>query len=100
MKHYQKNKYINNIHPRLYVYEGKFNMCLSDHHIHSQSHVSENLQEVKIVKEMFPDSNSYTDVYHKHNLLTNKVEEKKTIPDRSENAFVDTRFIVLRLHRR
>nr|XP_057927268.1 guanine deaminase isoform X2 [Doryrhamphus excisus] len=37
-----------------------------------KSHISENVEEVKIVKELFPDCDSYTDVYYKHNLLTNK----------------------------
>ncbi|RXM27579.1 Guanine deaminase [Acipenser ruthenus] len=36
------------------------------------SHISENTEEVQIVKEMFPDCKSYTDVYNKYNLLTNK----------------------------
>ncbi|XP_061528179.1 guanine deaminase isoform X2 [Phycodurus eques] len=43
-----------------------------NNNLHIQSHISENVEEVKIVKELFPDSDSYTDVYHKHNLLTNK----------------------------
>ena len=38
-----------------------------------QSHISENRDEVKLVKELFPDNENYTDVYHKHNLLTGKV---------------------------
>jgi hypothetical protein len=28
---------------------------------------------VKLVQELFPESESYTDVYRKHNLLTSKV---------------------------
>ncbi|KAK6494316.1 guanine deaminase isoform X1 [Huso huso] len=40
--------------------------------LHIQSHISENTEEVQIVKEMFPDCKSYTDVYNKYNLLTNK----------------------------
>ncbi|KAK1176036.1 guanine deaminase isoform X1 [Acipenser oxyrinchus oxyrinchus] len=40
--------------------------------LHIQSHISENTEEVQIVKEMFPDCTSYTDVYNKYNLLTNK----------------------------
>jgi len=39
----------------------------------SQSHISENKTEVKLVKEMFPDYKTYTEVYHKHKLLTSKV---------------------------
>lgn len=38
-----------------------------------QSHISETIEEVNAVKELFPESKSYTDVYHKHNLLTDKV---------------------------
>lgn len=38
-----------------------------------QSHISENAEEIKLVKDLFPESKSYTDVYHKYNLLTDKV---------------------------
>ena len=41
--------------------------------VYSQSHISENVEEVKLVKELFPEAKSYTDVYHKYNLLTDKV---------------------------
>ncbi|KAM9392213.1 guanine deaminase [Pholidichthys leucotaenia] len=40
--------------------------------LHIQSHISENLDEIKLVKELFPESESYTDVYLKSNLLTDK----------------------------
>ncbi|XP_061116429.1 guanine deaminase [Conger conger] len=40
--------------------------------LHIQSHISETKDEVDLVKQLFPDSESYADVYHKHNLLTNK----------------------------
>ncbi|XP_014859296.1 PREDICTED: guanine deaminase [Poecilia mexicana] len=40
--------------------------------LHIQSHISENLEEVEWVKELFPNSESYTDIYHKCNLLTDK----------------------------
>ncbi|XP_029019893.1 guanine deaminase [Betta splendens] len=43
-----------------------------NNNLHIQSHISENTEEVKLVKELFPESESYTDVYHKCNLLTNK----------------------------
>lgn len=46
-------------------------MCFFDSFI--QSHISENKEEVKLVKELFPESKSYTDVYYKNNLLTDKV---------------------------
>jgi guanine deaminase len=54
-----------------------------------QTHVSENKGEIALVKELFPSSKSYTDVYDTHNLLTPKTilahaihlstEERKTI---------------------
>ncbi|XP_030647259.1 guanine deaminase isoform X1 [Chanos chanos] len=40
--------------------------------LHIQSHISETKEEVEVVKELFPDHKSYTDVYKKHHLLTNK----------------------------
>uniref|UniRef100_A0A3B5MRA6 Guanine deaminase n=1 Tax=Xiphophorus couchianus TaxID=32473 RepID=A0A3B5MRA6_9TELE len=40
--------------------------------LHIQSHISENLEEVELVKELFPNSESYTDIYHKCNILTDK----------------------------
>lgn len=35
-----------------------------------QTHISENLNEVKLVKELFPDQKTYADVYDHHGLLT------------------------------
>ncbi|KAM6930329.1 guanine deaminase [Xenentodon cancila] len=43
-----------------------------NNNLHIQSHISENIEEVELVKELFPGSESYTDVYHKCNLLTDK----------------------------
>ncbi|XP_072244282.1 guanine deaminase [Leuresthes tenuis] len=43
-----------------------------NNNLHIQSHISENTEELKLVQELFPDSESYTDVYHKCNLLTDK----------------------------
>ncbi|MED6243178.1 hypothetical protein ATANTOWER_016209 [Ataeniobius toweri] len=43
-----------------------------NNNLHIQSHISENLEEIKLVKELFPKSESYSDVYHKCNLLTDK----------------------------
>lgn len=37
-----------------------------------QTHLSENLNEIKLVKQLFPDCESYTDVYHQHGLLNEK----------------------------
>ncbi|XP_070820934.1 guanine deaminase [Chaetodon trifascialis] len=51
---------------------GQLGEIAKNNNLHIQSHISENLEEVKLVKELFPDSESYTDVYHRHNLLTNK----------------------------
>ncbi|XP_028910787.1 guanine deaminase [Ornithorhynchus anatinus] len=42
------------------------------HNLHIQSHISENRDEVKAVKELFPNYKNYTDVYDRNKLLTNK----------------------------
>ncbi|KAH7380137.1 hypothetical protein BKA66DRAFT_465818 [Pyrenochaeta sp. MPI-SDFR-AT-0127] len=59
---------------------------------HIQTHISENKGEIALVKELFPGSKSYTDVYDTHNLLTPKMilahavhlskEERQTILER------------------
>ncbi|KAI8937040.1 hypothetical protein NX059_006260 [Plenodomus lindquistii] len=59
---------------------------------HIQTHISENSGEIALVKELFPDSKSYADVYDTHGLLTPKTilahcvhlgpEERKTILER------------------
>ncbi|KAL3063451.1 hypothetical protein OYC64_003090 [Pagothenia borchgrevinki] len=51
---------------------GQLGAIAKNNNLHIQSHISENLEEVKLVKELFPESKSYTDLYHKHNLLTDK----------------------------
>ncbi|XP_034004557.1 guanine deaminase [Trematomus bernacchii] len=51
---------------------GQLGAIAKNNNLHIQSHISENVEEVKLVKELFPESKSYTDVYHKHNLLTDK----------------------------
>ncbi|KAJ8006009.1 hypothetical protein DPEC_G00123810 [Dallia pectoralis] len=43
-----------------------------DNHLHIQSHISETKEEVERVKDLFPTYDSYTDVYNKHKLLTDK----------------------------
>ncbi|XP_036069587.1 guanine deaminase [Oryzias melastigma] len=43
-----------------------------NNNLHIQSHISENIDELELVKNLFPDSETYTDVYHKFNLLTDK----------------------------
>lgn len=42
------------------------------HHLHSQTHISENTSEIEWVSELFPNSKSYADVYNDHNLLDDK----------------------------
>ncbi len=59
---------------------------------HIQTHISENKGEVELVKQLFPTSKSYTDVYDTHGLLTEKTilahavhlskEERDTIRER------------------
>ncbi|XP_033947352.1 guanine deaminase [Pseudochaenichthys georgianus] len=51
---------------------GQLGAIAKINNLHIQSHISENVEEVKLVKELFPEYKSYTDVYHKHNLLTDK----------------------------
>ncbi|KAK5932913.1 hypothetical protein CgunFtcFv8_004582 [Champsocephalus gunnari] len=51
---------------------GQLGAIAKNNNLHIQSHISENVEEVKLVKELFPEYKSYTDVYHKHNLLTDK----------------------------
>ncbi|XP_051525052.1 guanine deaminase-like [Myxocyprinus asiaticus] len=46
--------------------------AIANNKLHIQSHISENKKEVELVKKLFPDCKSYTDVYLKHNLLTEK----------------------------
>ncbi|CAG8021548.1 unnamed protein product [Penicillium olsonii] len=40
--------------------------------LHIQTHISENLNEVALVKELFPQSDSYAGVYDDYNLLTRR----------------------------
>ncbi|CAI7564429.1 unnamed protein product [Penicillium bialowiezense] len=40
--------------------------------LHIQTHIAENVNEVALVKELFPEADSYTDVYDRFNLLTRK----------------------------
>ncbi|NXA48212.1 GUAD deaminase, partial [Nothocercus julius] len=42
------------------------------HGLHIQSHISENEEELKIVKNLFPAYQNYTDVYDRNKLLTSK----------------------------
>ncbi|KAK5328396.1 hypothetical protein LTR93_002181 [Exophiala xenobiotica] len=43
-----------------------------DEDLRVQTHISENLGEVKLVKDLFPEQKSYADVYDQHGLLTPK----------------------------
>ncbi|KAJ5615358.1 hypothetical protein N7537_000472 [Penicillium hordei] len=38
--------------------------------LHIQTHISENIKELALVKELFPEADSYAAVYDKYNLLT------------------------------
>jgi guanine deaminase len=59
----------------------------------AQTHISENKNEIELVKDMFPQSKHYTDVYDQAGLLTDKMilahavhlsdEEKKIIKQRN-----------------
>ncbi|XP_020513631.2 guanine deaminase [Labrus bergylta] len=51
---------------------GQLGAIAKNNNLHIQSHISENVEEVKLVKDMFPESESYTHIYHKYNLLTDK----------------------------
>ncbi|XP_037634676.1 guanine deaminase [Sebastes umbrosus] len=51
---------------------GQLGAIAKNNNLHIQSHISENVEEIQLVKELFPESESYTDVYHKYNLLTDK----------------------------
>ncbi|CAG01609.1 unnamed protein product, partial [Tetraodon nigroviridis] len=52
---------------------GQLGAIAKNNNLHIQvATLSENLEEVKLVKDLFPEADSYTDVYHKHNLLTDK----------------------------
>ncbi|KAM4616053.1 guanine deaminase [Polymixia lowei] len=51
---------------------GQLGEIAKNNNLHIQSHISETTEEVELVKQLFPESESYTHVYHKHNLLTNK----------------------------
>ncbi|EDO17999.1 hypothetical protein Kpol_1054p46 [Vanderwaltozyma polyspora DSM 70294] len=52
--------------------KGLSKLAQSYDNLHIQTHLSENLKEIDWVKELFPDCSSYTDVYYKYGLLTNK----------------------------
>lgn len=43
-----------------------------EQHLHCQTHISENKNEVEWVAELFPNSKSYADVYNDHGLLDDK----------------------------
>ncbi|XP_020791111.1 guanine deaminase [Boleophthalmus pectinirostris] len=51
---------------------GQLGAIAKNNNLHIQSHISENPEEVMLVKELFPESESYSDVYCKYNLLTDK----------------------------
>uniref|UniRef100_A0A9L0ILZ5 Guanine deaminase n=1 Tax=Equus asinus TaxID=9793 RepID=A0A9L0ILZ5_EQUAS len=51
---------------------GELGNIAKTHDLHIQSHISENPDEVKAVKNLYPSYKNYTDVYDKNNLLTSK----------------------------
>ncbi|XP_071387515.1 guanine deaminase [Centroberyx affinis] len=51
---------------------GQLGTIAKNNNLHIQSHISETTGELKLVKELFPESESYTDVCNKYNLLTDK----------------------------
>lgn len=51
---------------------GQLGAIAKNNNLHIQSHISENPAEVNLVKEIFPEADSYAEVYHKYNLLTDK----------------------------
>ncbi|KAJ0019428.1 hypothetical protein NQD34_006997 [Periophthalmus magnuspinnatus] len=51
---------------------GQLGAIAKNNNLHIQSHISENPEEVMLVKELFPETESYSDVYYKYNLLTDK----------------------------
>uniref|UniRef100_A0A9L0SPC2 Guanine deaminase n=1 Tax=Equus caballus TaxID=9796 RepID=A0A9L0SPC2_HORSE len=51
---------------------GELGNIAKTHDLHIQSHISENRDEVKAVKNLYPSYKNYTDVYDKNNLLTSK----------------------------
>ncbi|KAJ3333148.1 hypothetical protein HDU76_011065 [Blyttiomyces sp. JEL0837] len=50
----------------------KLGQLAKDRNLPIQSHLSENDKEIAFVRELFPDAASYTDVYHRHGLLTDR----------------------------
>ena len=52
-----------------------------------QTHISENKEELSLVKKLFPSSKHYTDVYDSHGLLTNKVTHASRLQQTFFSAF-------------
>ncbi|XP_044302549.1 guanine deaminase [Varanus komodoensis] len=50
----------------------KLGNLAKNHNIHVQSHISESEGEIKLVENMFPSYQNYTELYDKNKLLTNK----------------------------
>ncbi|KAJ5369281.1 guanine deaminase [Penicillium cataractarum] len=59
--------------------------------LHIQTHISENTNEVALVKELFPEAKNYADVYDRYNLLT-----KRTILAHAVHLTPDERNLVRR----
>ncbi|KAJ5798441.1 guanine deaminase [Penicillium pulvis] len=58
--------------------------------LHIQTHISENINEVALVKELFPESSSYAGVYDTYNLLT-----PRTILAHAVHLTADERRLIL-----
>ncbi|CAB4255957.1 similar to Saccharomyces cerevisiae YDL238C GUD1 Guanine deaminase, a catabolic enzyme of the guanine salvage pathway producing xanthine and ammonia from guanine [Maudiozyma barnettii] len=50
----------------------KIGNLAKDKSLHIQTHLSENFNEINWVKELFPECESYTDVYNKYGLLNHR----------------------------
>ncbi|KAJ5151426.1 guanine deaminase [Penicillium canariense] len=57
--------------------------------LHIQTHISENTNEIALVKELFPEASSYAAVYDKYNLLT-----KRTILAHAVHLTPDERSLI------
>ena len=88
-KSYDESKYlINKWHGRgrqLYAISPRFAITSSNEQLeitktllkehpecYLQTHLSENMEEIKLVKKLFPNCKDYTDIYDKYNLLGSK----------------------------
>lgn len=71
----EKSLHVQVKHKIMFLFSKYHILCISYFSIYKifQSHVSENLDEIKAVKNKFPECSSYSAVYDAAGLLTNKV---------------------------